>query len=538
MMAGLRTWWQAAVGTSALHLHLSAGTLALRGPAVAGGGPGRHGAHPAPPRGSTPARALLAGEVEAAGQGPPGRLSRVVAPGAAALAALALIAGAAGASTASPGTRAGLFFAAGALLLAGRSGPAVAVAETAPGGLPTRPARSGSLAAAGARNIRRQPGRSLTAVSLVACAVFVIAAVGAHRPAVTSDSRLPPGAGGFYGVVAESDLPVHGDLNDAGVRRGLGLPASLEASSGRRPHRAAALAAGRGRELPEPLPARAAAAARGAAGPDREGPLPLRLPPAPGPAHGRQPLAAAGGGPRPGVVAAVADANSAQWILHRGLGEEIAIEDAAGRPVRLRLVALLRRSILQSELLISEAAFERLFPERTGYGFFLVETPDEARVPALIAGLERGLRDFGFDAAPAADRLARFLEIETTYLSTFQSLGGLGLLLGTVGLGLLLLRNAFERRRELAALQAFGFRRRRLARLLFWETGLLLLGGIGLAAAVTAAAVASLPHLGPRLPWASLGSTLGLVLAAGWLGNAAAVRLALRRDLLPALKGE
>lgn len=531
MMAGLRTWWQAAVGTSALHLHLSPATLvsgallSLAAVLAAMGLTLRR-------LGRTPARALLAGAVEAGVHGR-ARGSRILAPGAA-LAGLALAAGGAAFGAASPGLRAGLFFAAGALLLvAGLS----LFSRWLRGERPAswRPRRSGSLAAAGARNIRRHPGRSLTAVCLVACAVFVIAAVGAHRPTVVSDGQLPPGAGGYV-VAAESDLPVHGDLNDAGVRRGLGLPATLEES----------LEDARILQL-RSLPGEDVSCLN-LYRPGR--PRLLGVPPAliegsgfPFASH--LPLAPhMEGNPwrlleedlGPGVVAAAADANSAQWILHRGLGEELTIHDGAGRPVRLRLVALLRGSILQSELLIAEAAFERLFPERTGYGFFLVETPDEARVPALIAGLERGLRDFGFDAAPAADRLARFAEIESTYLSTFQSLGGLGLLLGTLGLGLLLLRNAFERRGELAALQAFGFRRRRLARLLFWETAPLLLGGIGLG--TVAAAVASLPHLGPRLPWASLGATLGLVAAAGWLANAAAVRLALRRDLLPALKGE
>lgn len=555
MMAGLRTWWQAAVGTSALHLHLSAGTLLSGGLLSLGAVLAAMGLTLRRLR-RTPARALLAGEVEAASQGR-GRFSRVAAPAAAVLALAS--AGAAGAA-ASPGTRAGLFLAAGALLLlAGlslfsgwlRRAPAGGAGGRPSGSLaglslfagwlrrgPTasgRARRSGSLAAAGARNLRRHPGRSLTAVSLVACAVFVIAAVGAHRPTTASDSQLPPGAGG-YAVVAESDLPVHGDLNDAGVRRELGLPATLEESlEGPRILQLRSLPGedvsclnlyqpGRPRLLGAPP------------GLIEDGRFPFAS---------HLPLAAhMDGNPwrlleedlGPGVVAVAADANSAQWILKLGLGEELTIHDAAGRPVRLRLAALLRGSIFQSELVIAESAFERLFPERTGYGFFLVETPDEARVPALIAGLERGLGDFGFDAAPSAERLARFAEIESTYLSTFQSLGGLGLLLGTLGLGLLLLRNAFERRRELAALQAFGFRRRRLARLLFWETALLLLAGVGLGAA--AAAVASLPLLGPRLPWASLGSTLALVVAAGWLANAAAVRLALRRDLLPALKGE
>ena len=50
-------------------------------------------------------------------------------------------------------------------------------------------------------------------------------------------------------------------------------------------------------------------------------------------------------------------------------------------------------------------------------------------------------------------RLAAFQEVQNTYLSIFQLLGGLGLLLGTVGLGMVVLRNALERRSELAELR-------------------------------------------------------------------------------------
>ena len=52
------------------------------------------------------------------------------------------------------------------------------------------------------------------------------------------------------------------------------------------------------------------------------------------------------------------------------------------------------------------------------------------------------------------DRIAAFHRVENTYLSTFQSLGALGLLLGTAGLAAVLLRNVLERRRELALLRA------------------------------------------------------------------------------------
>ncbi len=65
-----------------------------------------------------------------------------------------------------------------------------------------------------------------------------------------------------------------------------------------------------------------------------------------------------------------------------------------------------------------------------------------------------------------------------TYLATFQTLGGLGLLLGTVGLAAILLRNVLERRGELATLRALGFQRASLAWLVLAENTLLLLVGL------------------------------------------------------------
>ena len=78
----------------------------------------------------------------------------------------------------------------------------------------------------------------------------------------------------------------------------------------------------------------------------------------------------------------------------------------------------------------------------------------------MTAALESRLADFGFDAEPAAARLAAFHRVENTYIATFQTLGALGLLLGTLGLGAVLVRNAFEQRRELALLRAVGYRAR------------------------------------------------------------------------------
>src|SRR6185436_5237529 len=98
---------------------------------------------------------------------------------------------------------------------------------------------------------------------------------------------------------------------------------------------------------------------------------------------------------------------------------------------------------------------------------------------AKLAGdLESALSDYGFDAASTAERLAAFNRVENTYLSTFQALGGLGLVLGTIGLAAVLLRNVLERRRELALLRAVGYNSRHFTVMIISENALLLFAGV------------------------------------------------------------
>jgi ABC-type antimicrobial peptide transport system permease subunit len=153
--------------------------------------------------------------------------------------------------------------------------------------------------------------------------------------------------------------------------------------------------------------------------------------------------------------------------------------------------------------------------------------------------LESALAEEGFDAVDAREQLAQFLAVQNTYLSTFQSLGALGLLLGTIGLAVVQLRSVLERRGELALMRAGGFDRGRLTWMVVWENAVLLLGGLGVGS--IAAAVALVPQWAPHgasVPWRILGLLLGLIavvgMAAGWL----ATRSALRAPIVPALRGD
>ena len=113
------------------------------------------------------------------------------------------------------------------------------------------------------------------------------------------------------------------------------------------------------------------------------------------------------------------------------------------------------------------------------------------------------------------------------------------MLLGSAGLGIVVLRNILERRGELGLLLAVGFRRRQLYSLLLAEHGALL--GLGLGIGVVAAAVAVLPALispATELPYGSLSLTLAAICGNGLIWTWFATRSALRGDLLQCLRNE
>jgi ABC-type antimicrobial peptide transport system permease subunit len=238
-----------------------------------------------------------------------------------------------------------------------------------------------------------------------------------------------------------------------------------------------------------------------------------------------------------GAVPVIADANSMTYVLHRAVGDEFVITNS-GAPVTLRFVAALRDSIFQSELLISESNFKRIFPDQQGFQLLLVDVSGDAAEAARQ--IEQGLSDLGADAIQTADHLASFHRVENTYLSTFQTLGGLGLLLGTVGLATVFLRNIMERRRELALLAAVGFRRSHFLLMTALENVLIVVGGLTVGAAAAAIAIAPAVHeRGGRFPFSS-GVVLLLfaVFVVAMLSSLAALAAASKTPLLEGLRSE
>jgi ABC-type antimicrobial peptide transport system permease subunit len=153
--------------------------------------------------------------------------------------------------------------------------------------------------------------------------------------------------------------------------------------------------------------------------------------------------------------------------------------------------------------------------------------------------MNQRFRDFGMDAVPAATRLAAFNRVQDTYLSIFQVLGGIGVVLGAFGLAILVQRNVAERRPELALMRALGFPVAALRRLVLAEHWVLL--AAGLACGVVSALVAVLPTFSDSRadpPWAALALVLGGVLLSGIISTRLAIWRALQGDLISGLRRE
>jgi ABC-type lipoprotein release transport system permease subunit len=440
--------------------------------------------------------------------------------------------------------RAGAFFGAGAMVLTASLVWTRKRLKSGATGAAVAPGR-GNLARMAARNAARNPGRSTLSIGLVAATAFLIIAISAFHLDPTGKTPELAGGDGGFALVAESDQPVYYDLNTSEGRFDLGFAPDDSDRLGRATLYSVRVKPGddasclnlyqprqpRILGLPDSLIDRGGFAwAKTAAETPQEQANPWLL------LEKKLPPDADGTARVPVVI----DMATAMYSLHlyRGVGETYDVTDRAGRTVRLEVVGLLKNSIFQGDLLIGERALLEHFPEVGGYRFFLVEAPlDETTAGA--GALEGTLGDWGLATETTGARLARFLAVQNTYLSTFQSLGALGLLLGTFGLAAVQLRAVLERRGELALLRATGFRRRSLAWLVMVENSFLLLAG--LACGVLAALVAVLPHLVTRsatIPWSSLAGALAVILIVGLLAGLTAVRAVLRAPLVAALRGE
>ncbi len=396
----------------------------------------------------------------------------------------------------------------------------------------------GAILRLGFRNVQHRPGRSLFCASLIASATFIVVSTEAFRQETHGISLDRDSGTGGYSLLAESALPILYDLNSSAGQDAVGIdptqfpafkPIHFVSFRERAGDDASCL------NLYAPQEPTILGAPRSFR---EEGRFSFQSSLAETAAHKNNPWLLLDAYQEQSFIPAIVDAGTLQYILHQSLGSEFVVPGTRGNPVRLRFVASLRDSIFQGKVIISESNFLRLFPEQEGYRFFLLETPP-SQGAGLIPQIKEGLADYGFFVESSQERLAGYHQVENAYLSTFQSLGTLGLILGTVGLATVLLRNVLERRQELALLRAVGFRMRVISVIILAENVFLMIWG--LAAGTISALLAILPALharGTSVPLAMTVSILFAVLLAGLISSIFAVIAALRSPLLTALRAE
>ena len=538
VMLGLRTWWLDAVGTTRLTVDVAPAMLAA---GAAGGVLAALGSIAWTLRALAPAspRSLLTGAVaEVTGVGQVAAPVRSGGSRAWRLGVALIGVGVALVAVAGAGLigATGGFFGGGLTLLAALLVLAWAWLSRRPSG----PAGAWSVSQVGFRNASYRPGRSVLCIALIAFAAFIIVAVDAFRREGAGDVLDRSSGTGGYTLLADTLLPVVDDPTTAAGRDELfigDLFAEGEALAGvtlarfrLRPGEDASclnLYQAKDPRVLAPSPAFVA-----------EGRFGFGATAAETPEEEANPWLLLDREFEDGAIPALADATSLAYALHLSIGDDFVLNRDTDRPITLRIVGALSDSIFQRELLIGERHFERVFPDYDGYRFFLIDAPPE-RTADVSAALEDRLVDFGFDVVSAAERLAAFHRVENTYLATFQTLGGLGLILGTFGLGAVLLRNVLERRRELALMRAVGYNAGHLSLMVVAENAFLLFAGlaIGAGCAVVAIAPAWLER-GGGVPLFSLGGLLFVVVATGLAASLAATVAAVRSPLLGALRAE
>lgn len=342
------------------------------------------------------------------------------------------------------------------------------------------------------RNISRYASRSTTTVGLIASASFLIFAISAFHLRPTSE-----GTGGFQ-LIGESSQPIYEDLNDSSVRQQLmGADAKVldrsfvemfrlkigqDASCNNLYRASRPTVLGVPNSFAGSLAEADLIGFRWAAGED-------------GSTSNRnwEALQRVATGTHDDPIPIVLDQNTAMWSLQlmKGLGELVEFELTQGDPRVFEVVGLLSNSVMQGKLLLSESNFESLFPNVSGYQFFMVGG-DSLKKESVEVAMESRFSDVGMDLSDSSALLDRMLAVQNTYLRTFQSLGAIGLLLGTIGLAIAQVRSVLERQSEFAILRSVGFSGRKLGLLVLRETMLLLLLGVGLGLLTSILAV--LPH--------------------------------------------
>lgn len=243
------------------------------------------------------------------------------------------------------------------------------------------------------------------------------------------------------------------------------------------------------------------------------------------------------------VLRAFVDQTTMMWVLKKKVGDRITYEDEWGGEFEVEITGALADSVFQGNMIVDEEAFLKLFPSQGGYRLFLADLgrgPDretaaqeQKRIESAKTEIQKATADRGSTVTSTKERLEGFHGVENTYIAIFHVLGGLGLILGSAGLGIVTARNLAERRTEFEVLRTIGIPPRVTKGVIFKEVRSFI--AWALVIGLIASLVAILPALTGTPPVKTLLGLGSLVIAIAvnsllwaWIGYWAGHRTKLR----------
>ena len=210
-------------------------------------------------------------------------------------------------------------------------------------------------------------------------------------------------------------------------------------------------------------------------------------------------------------VPAIVDETTMMWVLKKKIGDELIYQDEWGNDFSVTIAGVVKDSIFQGSLILSEKKLLEKYPSLGGYQLFL--SPDEKARELL----QQETADLGGKVTGTKDRLAAFHEVENTYIAIFNVLGGLGIILGSVGVGIVTARNLVERKAEFETLRMLGISKSKRSKIVKHEVKSMVAWGLGIG--LVSSLIAVIPVLGGTVGLMDLLWMAGLVLAMAFIAN-------------------
>jgi len=168
------------------------------------------------------------------------------------------------------------------------------------------------------------------------------------------------------------------------------------------------------------------------------------------------------------VIIAFADQNVITYSLKKKLGDNLYYTNEFGKTIYIILAAGMKSSVFQGSILIPEKDMLRHFPS-LAQARLILTTCDKNQAEKVQSILEKTYHDLGISIQQTTQRLSMFGSVQDTYLLVFIIMAAIAMLIATVGMGLLILRDIRDRATELHLMRAIGFTDDAIKKMLFSE---------------------------------------------------------------------